>query len=448
MLHIETIPQPGILLKNATVLTMDNHEVLQNCDVRLQNGVITAIGSGLKPVLLSDVWPGDREAAAAAVGIDSRNDDGCADTVIDCTGKYIMPGLIDAHVHYDNDYMGPMFLAAGVTSVRNMRGYADHRDRIKRLENKTLDGPWIESTGPIFDGEDPNIPENDNWIVKSFEDVEKGIAYTKRQGFRFVKTYPSILPEVYRYLMRRCADEDLPVSGHMTKTISHYELMDLGYYCCEHSSSLPADHDVIRYLSRAGLWFCPTQLVCETLPDYVWNGKKLEDLDKWESLPVCVQTEWLRRNEVIAESYKRQGIHPDIRVIIDRGRAFLEHSDRVMAGSDCAYPGIIPGFALWSELERLVGLYGMTNEEALLSATARPALCMKLAGKKGRIVEGMDADLIVLKENPLQDITAVRTVETVICRGKLYDQAYFGKKLASVHALTQIETPLQGNQPA
>lgn len=420
---IQNIPSPGkgILLKHAAVLTMDNHQVLQDCDVRVQDGVITAVGKNLLPLIRDD-------------------------TVIDCTGTYIMPGLIDGHVHFDNDYMGVMFLAAGVTCVRNMRGYADHRERIRKLEEGTLDGPWIESTGPIFDGEDPNIPENDNWIVKSFEDVDQGIEYTKKNGFRFIKTYPSIRPDVYRYLMRRCADEDLPVSGHMTKTISHHELTDLGYYCCEHSSSLPADHDVIRYISRAGLWFCPTQLVCETLPDYVWNGKRLEDLEHWDSLPVCVQQEWLRKNEVIAESYKRQGIRPDIRVIIERGRVFMEHSDRILAGSDCAYPGIIPGFALWTELWRLVNLYGMTNEEALLSATVRPAMCMKLSGRKGRVVTGMDADLLILRENPLQDIRALQTVESVICRGRIYDRKFFEIELAKVHSLTRTEVPLQGNQ--
>ena len=411
---------PGIVFKNATVHTMDDHKVLQNCDVRCRDGIITETGQGL---------PADR------------------DRVIDVSGKYIMPGLIDGHVHFDQDYMGIMFLAAGVTSVRNMRGYAVHEDRIRRIREGKLEGPYIESTGPIFDGEDPNIPEDDNWIVRTFEDVEKGIAYTKARGFRFMKTYPSLRPDVYRYLMRRCADEDLPVSGHMTKTIGHEELADLGYYCCEHSSSLPSADEVIRYCAKAGMWYCPTQLVCETLPDYVWNGKRLEDLEKWDALPLCVQTEWLRRNEVISESYRKQNIRPDIRVIINRGRVFMEHSDLVIAGSDCAYPGIIPGFSLWTELEKLVSLYGMSNEEALLSATARPARCMKLAGRKGRIAAGMDADLIILKENPLADIRCISSVETVVRDGKVYSQDHLQKELEKIHKLTAAEEPVFGTDP-
>ena len=431
MRNINTLKtRGGILFKNATVLTMDDHRVLQNCDVRIRfaGDDPEKNAAGNRPAASQAV------ITAAAPGLVPDPDE----TEIDCTGKYLMPGLIDSHVHFDEDYMGVMFLAAGVTCVRNMRGYEEHADRIKRIREGSLGGPYIESTGPILDGEDPTIPENDNRIIRSFEDADAGIRYTKELGFRFMKTYPSIEPEVYRYLMRRCADEDLPVSGHMTKTIRHEELTDLGYYCCEHASSLPKEPGKIDYISRAGLWFCPTQLVCETLPDYVWNGRKLEDLAKWDTLPLCVQREWIRKNRVIAESYRAQGIRPDIRVIIDRGRRFMEHSDRVIAGSDCAYPGIIPGFALWTELEKLVELYGMTNEEALLSATARPAACMKLGGSKGRIVPGMDADLILLEENPLRDIRQIASVQTVVAGGRIFTKDYFAGELEKVHQMDEL----------
>ena len=155
----------------------------------------------------------------------------------------------------------------------------------------------------------------------------------------------------------------------------------------------------------------------------------------------------LRRNEVISESYRKQNIRPDIRVIINRGRVFMEHSDLVIAGSDCAYPGIIPGFSLWTELEKLVSLYGMSNEEALLSATARPARCMKLGGRKGRIAAGMDADLIILKENPLADIRCISSVETVVREGRVYSQDHLQKELEKIHKLTAAEEPVFGTDP-
>ena len=80
-----------------------------------------------------------------------------------------------------------------------MRGYAEHalwRDEI--LAGKRI-GPYIYSSGPVYDGEDPTIPDNDNEILHTEEDVEAAIRYVKEHGFLWMKTYPSIEPELYRY---------------------------------------------------------------------------------------------------------------------------------------------------------------------------------------------------------------------------------------------------------
>ena len=93
--------------------------------------------------------------------------------IIDCTGCVVMPGMIDSHVHYDESYMGDFFLASGITSVRNMRGFEDHaRWRDEILTGKRR-GPYIYSTGPLFDGEDPTIPHDENVILYTEEDVEE-----------------------------------------------------------------------------------------------------------------------------------------------------------------------------------------------------------------------------------------------------------------------------------
>ena len=106
-------------------------------------------------------------------------------------------------------------------------------------------------------------------------------------------------------------------------------------------------------------------------------------------------------------------MHPDFQTIIDRGRIFLEESDRVMAGTDCAYPGIVPGFSMADELEKLVKVYRMTEYDALRAATCNPTEHMGIAEHKGRIRPGMDSDLVVLEGNPLDDIGNIRNVKWV-----------------------------------
>ena len=386
-----------MILKNAMVLTMDDGAVLRQGNLWLQDGVIQ------KTVFFKE----DSERGDVPDSQENETE------VIDCTGCVVMPGLIDSHVHYDESYMGDFFLASGITSVRNMRGFAEHARWRQEILEGVRRGPYLYSSGPVYDGEDPTIPDNDNVIIRTEEDVEKAICYTKSNGFLWMKTYPSIEPELYRYLLRRCREEKLPVCGHMTKKMDHRILADEGYICCEHTSSLPSDPETIRYLARQGMWFCPTHVVCETLPDYVWNGKKLEDLPHYQDLPECIRTGWEESNKVITDNYRKLNVHPDFQTIIDRGRIFLEESDRVMAGTDCAYPGIVPGFSMADELEKLVKVYRMTEYDALRAATCNPTEHMGIAEHKGRIRPGMDSDLVVLEGNPLDDIGNIRNVKWV-----------------------------------
>ena len=420
------------VLKNADLLTMKDGAALKHGNLWIKDGKILKLE-------LADAEHAceNRDGNKSKEMSDYEGHDDV--TIIDCTGCVIMPGMIDSHVHFDESYMGDFFLASGVTSVRNCRGFESHakwRDEI--LEGKRR-GPYIYSTGPLLDGEDPTIPHNDNVIINTEEDVEEWLAYTKKYKFPWVKTYPSIEPELYKYVLKRCQEENLPVCGHMTKKMDHKYLADNGYICCEHTSSLPADPEVIRYLAESGMWFCPTHVVCETLPDYVWNGKQLKDLEHYEDLPEYVRNDWEESNRVIIENYRKLNVRPDFQTIIDRAVTFLKYSKKVMAGTDCAYPGIVPGFALADELEKLVDVYGMTKYEALCAATCNPAEHMQIPEQKGSIAEGMDSDLIILEGNPLEDVGNVRKIKYVIQGTSIYEKEALQQRLTAVGKIKKEE---------
>ncbi|MDY3919203.1 MAG: amidohydrolase family protein [Candidatus Limivivens sp.] len=409
------------VLRNASLLTMEDGPVFRRADLWLEDGKILRITR-------------EEEVPEGA-------------SVYDFSGCYILPGLMDSHVHYDADYMGDFFLACGITSVRNMRGYAFHaRWRDEILAGKRR-GPYLYSSGPIYDGEDPSIPDNENVILHTEEDAEAAIAYTKKYHFLWLKTYPSIEPALYRYLLKRAAQEKLPMCGHMSKKLDDKVLAAEGYSCCEHTSSLPAKEEDIRFLAESGMWLCPTHVVCETLPDYVWNGKQMTDLAHFQDLPECVRREWEEKNRIIVDNYRKLGVKPDFQKIIDRGKTFLKYSDRIMAGSDCAYPGMIPGFSLQDELERLVRVYEMTPYEALCAATRKPAEYMGIDGQKGRIAPGMDADLVVLEENPLADIENVRKIRQVFQGTRTWDKGAFQQLLAADRKLEKHEIEFAPKRP-
>lgn len=405
------------VFKNANLLTMNDGAVLKNGDLWISEGKIIKI----------DLQKDAEEVLEENVQI------------IDCTGMVIMPGLIDSHVHYDESYMGDFFIASGITSVRNMRGFEGHAKWRDEILAGTRTGPYIYSSGPVYDGEDPTIPDNDNVILRTEEDVEEAIRYTKQNGFPWMKTYPSIEPPLYRYLLKRCREEGLPVVGHMTKKMEDKILADEGYACCEHTSSLPSDPQEIQYLAESGMWFCPTHVVCETLPDYVWNGKQLKDLPHYEDLPEHVRTTWEESNEVIIANYRELNVHPDFQTIIDRGTTFLKYSDKVMAGTDCPYPGIVPGFAMADELEKLVTVYGLKKYDALCAATCKPAEHMGIGNQKGAIAVGMDSDLIILEENPLENVRNVQKIKYVVQGTRIWDNETLQQMLVAIGKIKKEE---------
>ena len=164
----------NIILKNADILTMNDGPVLKYGDLWIADGKILRVKENAKETSANEKI--GRAAFAGTPVIEGPDRVFLADAqVIDCTGCVVMPGLIDSHVHYDESYMGDFFLASGVTSVRNMRGFDGHavwRDEI--LSGKRR-GPYLYSSGPVYDGEDPTIPDNTNVIIRTEEDVEEAI---------------------------------------------------------------------------------------------------------------------------------------------------------------------------------------------------------------------------------------------------------------------------------
>ncbi|MGI5970707.1 MAG: amidohydrolase family protein [Oscillospiraceae bacterium] len=384
------------LFRHADVLRMGSGDYLRNTDVLVENGKIAAVGADL-----------------AAAGAD----------LVDCKGKVLMPSLIDAHAHIAREEMTLQYIACGVTAVRHLSGGTRQREYDAEVRSGKRIGPYIYSSGSIIDGVAAEDKNSSHVYVDGPDEAERAVRETVEAGYLWVKNYPSMTPEEMKRLMDTANSLGVKVSGHMSYNVDAKTLADWGYACCEHSSSLPKTDEEIDYIAGKGMWFCPTQVVCETLPDYVWNNKKFEDLPDYCYVPQYSKDYWEQENKRIIAMYKRRDLKPDINMIIARGRRFMERSDRYMAGSDAMYPGIIGGFALHDELRKLVELYGRRPIDALRAATVRPAEYMGLAGQKGDILPGMDADILILEKDPLSDIGNTRAIRSVMQGGRLYNRA-------------------------
>lgn len=392
------------LFKSGNVLSMRQPEIRYGYDILVRDGRIAEIGRDLNV-------PGAE--------------------IVDCHNLFLLPGLIDAHVHIDTSEMCDLFIANGVTSVRHMSGTSRIMEYEKEIRTGKRIGPYIYSTSPIYDGND----EGRHSKIVTERDADNAIEDTITNGYLWIKTYPSIPRDTYRYLCQRAAANGLRLCGHMARELEAKELADLGYYCCEHVSSMPNHRADIVYMAKAGMWICPTHLVCTTLNDYVWGGKRLEDLPYYDYLPKRNKAYWQKQQAEQAAYYRARNLRPDFTYIYRPVQTFLEYSQNLMVGTDTMYPSLAAGFSMHDELEAMVKVYKLSPYQALHAATAAPARHMGLDMHKGILEVGMDADILLLRENPFADINAVRSVEAISQGDIFYDRRALDALLEGVRNL-------------
>src|SRR5215471_6143751 len=155
---------------------------------------------------------------------------------IDGTGKFLIPGLTDAHVHwYDERYLG-VFVANGVTSVRLMWGFPMHLEWRKRIDAGALLGPRFTIASPIVDGPNPVWPGS---VVAA--DAAAGTAVVqqmKRDGYDFVKVYSRLPRDAFFAIAKASKDLGIPFAGHVPSQVSALEASDAGQRSIEHNTGV------------------------------------------------------------------------------------------------------------------------------------------------------------------------------------------------------------------
>lgn len=204
--------------------------------------------------------------------------------VVDGKGRYLMPGLADAHVHLehieDPDIL-KLFLANGVTTVRSMDGRPFILDWRERVGSGSLVGPRIVTAGPIIDGSPP--ARDDNLAVADAASARAAVIEQMVRGYDFIKAYSNLSPESYEAILSEAKDQALQVAGHVPRGVkleramqSLWSLEHLGDFAgslaaqggplvpgwARRSLAAPLDQARLRTLAKqladAGVWVVPT----------------------------------------------------------------------------------------------------------------------------------------------------------------------------------------------
>jgi len=387
-----------VLLKNGNLITLESHYALDNTDLLIQDGKIKRIGKNIT--------------------IQS-------DKIIDCTGKYLMPGLWDGHAHLLYDEFYEQYILAGVTSVRDLFGTDEERIRDAEVRSGSRVGPYSYSTSPIIDG--PGLlPQA--IIVKSPEEAIAALDAQIEKGYTQIKLYPSMDRETFIALANYAKERNVKIMGHMAINLTGREQADLGYYCAEHVSVLPLDLDDVEYCARSGMWLDVTHYVVEQcICNHFCKQVPINNARYYDYCSKALIEEWEEGFDLLKANPKFKTYDQELINIIERGRVFMRNSSKIISGTDSGNPGVPGGFPVHDELVSLTEIYGMSRLEAIKAMSANCAEMVGISDEKGMLKERMDSDIIILNKNPLEDIRNTRTIDMVIQGTKIYDRAELDK---------------------
>ena len=389
---------------------------------------------------------------------------------IDATGRYLIPGLWDFHVHFTfdkrfTDAMAGLFLYHGITNVRDTGGLLeDLLPVVDTLRSAGSNAPNIWYSGPLLDGEDV-VYDGVNFpglgiANPTAEAARANIAEIHAAGASFLKIYEMVTPEVFAAIVEEAGARDLPIDGHVplsmrardvapqVQSLEHlrnYEMdcvRDPEAWLAVRQEELanPGNEpgNVLRSrlhrLQRLPAITSEDAEVCAettealkatiTVPTLRMNSMDLyvpfdrDDFDNaMDLIPNSVSDEWRAARDALAAS--EEPVDTTFAEWSLRRTGELHAAGApIAAGTDTPIGWSIPGYSLHTELEQYVEV-GMTPLEALHSATVKPAEFFGLENEMGQIKVGAIADAVLLSANPLEDITATRSVEAVINRGVL-----------------------------
>jgi len=366
--------------------------------------------------------------------------------IIDAAGKTILPGLWDMHAHFEQVEWGPIYLAAGATTVRDVGNELEFITAVRdAIANGRGLGPRILAAG-VVDGDGPLALGVER--VNNAEQAKEWVDRYHDLGFQQIKIYSSVKLASISAITAEAHRLGMTVTGHIPEGVDAYQGVEAGMDQINHVQyvanimikKLPADakrvdrleavgnidlnspeaQHAIAFLKSHGTVIDPTLVVFEGFivgPDIT--------LASLEPGVAKVAPE-------LAVQFAGGGVPPEYRETIRKTfskyvaivGALHKAGIPIVAGTDQS----VPGYSLYREMELYVEA-GFTPMEAIQAATIVPARVMKVDGELGTIEAGKRADLILVDGNPLENIHNIRNVKTVITGGVAYDCAELWKSV-------------------
>lgn len=369
---------------------------------------------------------------------------------IDGSNKYVIPALTDMHVHVNQytSWVFKLYLQYGITTIRVMAGNDAALKWRDSVNNNLKIAPDLHVASELIDGNPPFWGTMiDEQVVEDADSVEQIINYQIKKGYEFIKAYNRLNPEVIRRIREVCFEKNVKLTGHIPVKLDTNEILTKYTGEIEHlsgyarlctnidtisknaiaqNSDLAYDLEFANNVSfdkiknaatktkQYNIWNCPTLV----------TGAIRSDTAFCKELP---ETKLAQNLTPVINWWKGQGygLTSDEKKLWDFKKTMLKelYLDKapLLAGTDCPAPWVVPGLSLHQELQYLVTC-GLSNYDALKTATVNPAIWFGKNYDKGTIENGKRADLIILSANPLENISNTQKIVSVIFKGRIVKQ--------------------------
>ena len=403
------VTDSSYLIKNVTIIPMTQDTLLTNRSVWIKGGLIENILEG-------------------EVSFDGP--------VIDGENGYLLPGLIDMHVHLWDRYELGLYLANGVTAVRNLWGMPQHLRWKQALEFNQLSGPILYTSGPKLTGAE--FIGDDNLNLYSPEQARDKVIEYQQRGYDFIKTYYGLEPEIFEAIRTQAMKSGMDLIAHPSQKVPFVDHLKEPIRSIEHVEEIvqqPLNFEldtlklqkIIQQLAKETKKpYTPTLVVFENINQMMQDDHYLDrqELQWINPLIRKVDSEnqfnrWYQAQLKDPETPQRIG--KQHRFHLEIVRKMHQAGIPIICGTDAGIGVTLPGFSIHQELA-FYQEAGMTNFEVLKTATINAAQTHQKMNHLGTVAIGKTANLILVRENPLEQLRVLKKPEMVIVKGAVYKQ--------------------------
>ncbi len=431
----DTVSPTAMLIAGVNVVDVRNGTIIEDRDIVIDSGLIKSITSRLdQPELYSQK--------------------------IDGKGYYILPGLAEMHAHIPSPPTSStrieetlfLYLSNGITTIRGMLGHPSHLDLRQKALSGELLSPRIFTSSPSLNGNTIRTPE---------EAQEKVTAYALA-GYDFLKIHPGIQLEVFDQLVKTAQQEKIPFAGHVPVDVGIVKALESGYATIDHIDGfleglVPPEKITDRNANGFfGYNFTPLadttripKLVALSKQKKVWVVPTQSLFERWfapttademlaqpemKYMPRATLQNWRERK--IQATGDQSGFDNKTweEFINIRNKLITEIQENghgLLLGSDAPQIFNVPGFSIHREIQAMVRA-GLSPLEILQSGTINVARYLDKEDRFGEIKAGLEADALLISNNPLEDIGALKEIQGVLVRGKWIPKEEIDRRLAEI----------------